>query len=141
MFNLAKIKAKAKWVENMRTIVDNTRTHSVVCDVGPASGGTDTGPSALELALMSLADCAVTIFADVAKKSRISLTEMEVEAEADKPSDSPKIEGVNLKVRIAGKARQALLEAAWRRTEARCPVMVIFKEPIPVRISVEIVPE
>jgi uncharacterized OsmC-like protein len=141
VFNLAKIKAKAKWVENMRSIVDNTRTHSVVCDVGPASGGTDSGPSALELALMALADCAVTIFADVAKKSRISLTEMEVEAEAEKPPDSPKIEGVNLKVRIAGKARQALMEAAWRRTEAGCPVMIIFKEPIPVRVSVEIVPE
>jgi len=138
---LAKIKAKAKWVENMRSVVDNTRTHSIVCDVGPSSGGTDSGPSALELALMALADCAVTIFADVAQKSRISLTEMEVEAEAEKPSDSPKIEGVNLKVRIAGKARQALLEAAWRRTEAGCPVVVIFKEPIPVKVSVEVTPE
>jgi uncharacterized OsmC-like protein len=142
VFSLAKIiKAKAKWVENMRSIVDNVRTHSVVCDAEPTSGGTDSGPSALELALMALADCAVTIFAEIAKKSRIALTEMEVEAEAEKPPDSPKIKGVNLKVRIAGKARQALLEAAWRRTEAGCPVMVIFKEPIPVNVSVEIAPE
>jgi len=141
VFSLVKIKAKAKWVENMRSIADDTRTHSVVCDVGLASGGTDRGPSALELALMALADCAVTIFADVAQKSRISLTRMEVEAEAEKPPDSPKIRGVNLKVHIAGKARQALLEAAWRRTEAECPVMVIFKEPIPVKVSLEIVPE
>jgi uncharacterized OsmC-like protein len=141
VFRIAKIKAKAKWVENIRSIVDNGRVHSVVCDVGPTSGGSDSGPSALELALMALADCAVTIFADVAKKSEITLTKMEVEAEVEKSPDSPKIGAVNLKVHIAGKARQALLEAAWRRTEAGCPVMEIFKNPIPVNVELEIVPE
>jgi len=138
---MAKIKAKAKWVESIRSITDDTRSHSVVCDTSQASGGMDSGPSALELALMSLADCAVTIFAEIAKNSGIALTKMEVEAEAEKPSGSPKIGAVNLKVRIAGKARQALLEAAWRRTEAGCPVMEIFKNPIPVNVQVEIVPE
>lgn len=138
---MAKIKAKAKWVENIRSVVDNTRTHSVVCDVGRTSGGTDSGPSALELAIMALADCAVTIFADIAKNSGIELTRVEVEAEAEKPPDLPKLSGVNLKVHIAGKTRQALLEAAWRRTEADCPVLLIFKEPIPVSVKVEISPE
>lgn len=138
---MTKIKAKAKWVENIRSIVDNGRVHSVVCDVGSASGGNDSGPSALELALMALADCAVTIFADIAKKSRIALSHMEVEAEAEKSSDSPKIGAVNLKVHITGKARQALLEAAWRRTEVGCPVMEIFKNPIPVMVELEIVSE
>ena len=90
---------------------------------------------------MALADCAVTIFADIAKKSGIALTRMEVEAEAEKPPDSPKLSGVNLKMHIARKARQALLEAAWHRTEAGCPVMIIFKEPIPVNVEVEITPE
>lgn len=137
---MAKIKAKATWVENIRSVVDDMRTHSVVCDTGTSSGGTDSGPSALELALMSLADCAVTIFAEIAKNSGIALTRMEVEAEAEKPPDSPKIGNVNLKVRVAGKARQALLEAAWRRTEAGCPVMEIFKNPIPVNVELEIVP-
>jgi len=141
VFGMAKIRAKAVWVENIRSIADDMRSHSVVCDVGQASGGADSGPSALELALMSLADCAVTIFAEIAKNSGIALTKMEVEAEAEKPPNSPKIGGVNLKVRIACKARQALLEAVWRRTEAGCPVMEIFKNPIPVNVELEIVPE
>ena len=138
---MAKIKAKAKWVESIRSIADDTRSHSVVCDTSQTDGGADSGPSALELALMSLADCAVTIFAEIAKNSGIALTKMEVEAEAEKKRGSPKISDVNLKVRVAGKARQALLEAAWRRTEAGCPVMEIFKNPIPVNVQVEIVPE
>ena len=40
---MPKIKAKATWVENVRSIVDNQRTHSVVCDMSTAAGGTDSG--------------------------------------------------------------------------------------------------
>jgi uncharacterized OsmC-like protein len=138
---MAKIKAHARWIENVRSIADNTRTHSIVLDMETAKGGNDTGPTALELSLMALADCAVTIFADVAKQSGIPLTRVEVEAEADKTPDSPKLSNVNLKVHIAGKARQALLEAAWRRTKASYPVLFIFKEPVPVNVELEIKPE
>lgn len=138
---MAITKARAQWIENVRSVADNTRSHSVVCDLKTTSDGTDTGPTALELSLMALADCAVTIFADIAKNSKIQLTKMQTEVEAEKPPDSEKLSSVNLKVRIAGKARKDLLEAAWRRTEAGCPVMEIFRNPIPVRIAVEIVPE
>ncbi|MEM4522636.1 MAG: hypothetical protein QW738_05460 [Nitrososphaeria archaeon] len=68
---LPKYKAKAKWIENVRSVVDNSRTHSIVCDLPVTGGGSDSGPTALELAIMALADCAVTIFADVCKKSNI----------------------------------------------------------------------
>ncbi|MEM2103064.1 MAG: OsmC family protein [Candidatus Bathyarchaeia archaeon] len=138
---MAKVKAHARWVENTRSIVDNTRTHSIVLDVETTKGGTDSGPTALELSLMSLAGCAITIFADVAKKSKIPLTKMEVEVESEKSPDSPVISNVNLKVRIAGKARHELLEAAWRRTEANCPVLFAFKEPIPIKVETEIISE
>lgn len=135
---MAKIKANAKWIENIRLVVDNTRSHSVVCDVSQASGGGDTGPTALELALMSLAGCAVTIYADVAKKSGVALSRLEVAAEAEKPPDSPKLIEVNMKVNVEGKVRKELLEAMWRRTEANCPVLFIFKEPMPVKTELEI---
>ena len=45
---MPKIKAKATWVENVRSIVDNQRVHSVVCDLSTPAGGTDSGPTALE---------------------------------------------------------------------------------------------
>ena len=86
---MPKIKAKATWVENVRSKVDNQRNHSVECDLSTAAGGTDCGPTALELSLMALADCGVTIFADVCKKSNIKLNKVEVTAEADKSPDSP----------------------------------------------------
>jgi uncharacterized OsmC-like protein len=135
------IKVKAKFVENVQSIADNTRGHSLVLDLGAAKGGTNTGPSALELAIMALADCAVTIFADVAKKSNVELSKMEVVAEADKPADSPKLNGVNLKITVASKAREQKLNAVWRRTEANCPVVSIFQDNIPIKIEFETIAE
>ncbi len=90
---------------------------------------------------MALADCAITICADVAKNSKIALTKVEAIAEAEKSPDSPKLTGVNMKVHVSGKARKQLLEALWRRTEANCPVVYIFKESIPLKVELEITPE
>jgi len=134
---MPKIKAKATWVENVRSKVDNQRNHSVECDLSTVAGGTDCGPTALELSLMALADCGVTIFADVCKKSNIELNKVEVTAEADKSPDSPVISGVTMKVNASSNARKELLEAAWRRTEANCPVLYIFKDPVPVKVEFE----
>lgn len=134
---MAKIKARALLVENVRSIVDNRRSHSVVLDLGTGSGGSDTGATALELSLMALADCAVTICADVAKNSKVQLTKLEVHAEADKSPDSPVLSNVNIKVHLAGKARKEILQALWRRTEANCPVLFVFQEPIPVKVELE----
>jgi putative redox protein len=138
---MGKIKVSAKWVENVRSVAENSRGHKVVMDLGTASGGDNKGPSALEVAIMSLADCAVTIFADVCKKSNIEISKMEVIAEAEKPADSPVISGVNMKVKIAAKDRKQKIDAVWRRTEANCPVVFIFKENIPINIEVETVAE
>lgn len=134
---MSKIKAKAKLVENVRSVVDNQRTHSVVCDLPPAQNGDDSGPTALELALMALADCGVTIFADVCKKSNIDPGKVEVTVEAEKTPDSPLISVVTMKVNVSSKARKELLDAAWRRTEANCPVLLIFKEPVTVKVEFE----
>jgi len=134
---MPKIKAKATWVENVRSMVDNQRTHNVVCDMSTAAGGTDCGPTALELSMMALADCGVTIFADVCKKSNIQLKKAEVTVEADKSPDSPMVTAVSMKVNVVSSARKELVDAAWRRTEANCPVLIIFKDPTPVKVEFE----
>ena len=138
---MPKIIANAKWVQNVQTITDNTRGHSIVLDLGTAKGGDNTGPSALELAIMSLADCAVTIFADVCKQSNVEISKMEVVAEADKPADSPRLTGVDLKITVTSKTRKQKLDAVWRRTEANCPVVSIFQDNIPIKVEFKTIAE
>jgi uncharacterized OsmC-like protein len=135
---MGKIKAKAKLLENVRLVTENTRGHSVICDLSEAAGGTNAGPTPLELALMSLAGCGVIIFADVCKNSKIDPGEIHIDVEAEKSPSSPTLSGVTMKVNIASKARKALVEAAWRRTEAGCPVLFVYKESVPVKVEVEI---
>lgn len=136
---MPKYRSTAKWIENARSVVDNSRFHSIICDLPAALGGNDTGPAALELALMALADCALTMFADVCKKSNITLNRLEATAEAERPENSPKLSGATIKVKVSANARKELIEAAWKGREANCPVLLIFREPIPVKVEVEIV--
>ena len=135
---MAKINGKAKLLENTRLVAENGRGHSVICDLPESQGGTNAGPSPLELALMSLAGCGVIIYADVCKNSKIDPGTIEVAVEAEKSATSPTLTGVTMKVSINSKARRGLVEAAWRRTEASSPVLYIYKEPIPTKVEVTI---
>jgi uncharacterized OsmC-like protein len=103
-----------------------------------AAGGTNAGPTPLELALMALAGCGVIIYADVCKNSKIEPGQIEIAVEAEKTPNSPVLSAVTMKVNIASKARKALVEAAWRRTEAGCPVLFVYKESVPVKVEVEV---
>jgi uncharacterized OsmC-like protein len=135
---MAKLTAKAKLIENVKLVCENNRGHSVICDLSEASGGTNAGPTPLELGLMALAGCGVIIFADVCKNSKIDPGKVEINVEAQKSGDSPVIKDVSMKVNVVSKTRKALLEAAWRRTEANCPVVFIYKENIPVKVEFEL---
>ena len=138
MIFTAKIKASAKLLENTRLVTENSRGHSVICDLPKTSGGDDTGPTPLELALMSLAGCGVIIYADVCKNSKIEPGNIEITIEAEKSANAPTLNAVTMKVNISSKARKALAEAAWRRTEANCPVLYIYKGTVPVNVETDI---
>ncbi len=135
---MTKLKGNAKLLENVRLVTDNGRGHSVICDLSEASGGTNAGPTPLELAVMALAGCGVIIYADVCKNSKIDPGSIDIAVEAEKTANSPTISGVTMRVNIVSKARKALVEAAWRRTEAQCPVFFVYKEAVPVKVETQI---
>ena len=135
---MAKLKANAKLLENVRLETDNGRGHKVICDLSEAAGGTNAGPTPLELALMALSGCGVIIYADVCKNSKIDPGKIEINVETEKSGISPTLAGVTMKVNIESPARKGLVEAAWRRTEANCPVMFVYKEAVPVKVETQI---
>src|SRR4030042_4768983 len=103
---MAKLKGNAILLENVRLVTDNGRGHSVMCYLSEAGGGTNAGPSPLELALMALAGCGVIIYADVCRKSKIAPGKIAIGVEAEKSSDSPSLKGVTMKVNIESKVRK-----------------------------------
>ena len=138
---MQKIEVRANWVQNVQSIADNSRGHSLVVDLPKEKGGTNTGPTALELALISLAECAVTIFADVCKKSNVTIDNLEVVAEAKREPNSPKVSDVTIKTTVKAKERKQKLDAIWRRTEATCPVVSIFQNNTPINVEFKIINE
>jgi uncharacterized OsmC-like protein len=138
---MTKLKANAKLIENVKLVTNNGRGHSVVCDLSEAAGGTNAGPSPLELALMALAGCGVIIYADICKNSKIEPGNIDIAVEAEKTDKPQVIANVSMKVNIKSKSRKNLVEAAWRRTEAACPVLFVYKENVPVKVETTICTE
>lgn len=119
------MKAVSVWISGFRSVVDNGRAHSVVVDLPVNQGGEDLGPTALELALMSLAGCIGTIFAIVAGKRKLSYERLRVELEAEKGEKT--IEKVRGVLRIKTAASREEVETALRLTMEICPVGLIFE--------------
>ena len=121
------MKSTAKLINNYKSVVDNNRSHSIVLDLPTSSDGTDSGPTALELSLMSLSGCISTIFAIVAKKMRLNYQDLEVEVEGDKTQDLNTIGWANINVSIVSDESRERIEKCLDNTVDNCPVGVLFK--------------
>ena len=119
------MKSRAKWVENSKIYVDDGRGHGTVLDL---PSGDDTGPTALELSVMSYAGCIVTIFKLVAEKRRITFDSLSVDVIADKPQGAKTIEKIEFHTQVSSDADQKALEKCLEITAKTCPVGVLFKD-------------
>jgi putative redox protein len=124
---LVKIHAAAKLLKGFRIDVDDGRKHAICLDLQP-NDGTDMGPSALELALMSYVGCYLTIFALTAKKMRITLKDMEVRTEAVKSEVVGTITETKTDIYIKADAPEDRIQKAHELTLKSCPVGILFEK-------------
>lgn len=103
-----------------------------------AQGGTNADPTPFELALMSLTGCATIIYADVCKKSKINIGQIEVAVRSRKNAGYIKVKGGTMKVNIVSKIRKRFVEAVWRRTETICPIVYIYNDFVSIKVDVDI---
>ncbi|HMK83747.1 MAG TPA: OsmC family protein [Candidatus Bathyarchaeia archaeon] len=120
------MKAVSIWAEGGRSVLDDDRGHSVVVDLPIDQNGTNAGPTALELCLMSLAGCTTTIFRIVAGKRNFAYKAFKVELEAEKPNDALTITSVKGKMEVVTDAEEKEAETVLKLTLKTCPVGVIF---------------
>ncbi len=122
------MKSTCKWIEGMKSTVDNGRGHTVTLDLPSAQGGTDEGATALELAVMGLSGCVGTIFALVAKNSKVEFSALEVELDAEKPDSAKTVTAAKAIVRVKSAAAEDRLERILKKTMELCPVGVLFEQ-------------
>jgi uncharacterized OsmC-like protein len=123
---LTKLYANAKLVKGFRIDVDDGRTHALCLDLPIDDDGTDMGPSALELALMSYTGCYAAIFVLTAKKMRFSLKDLEVEAEAVKSEEAGTITEVKFEIMAKANIPKDRIQRIHGLTLQNCPVGKIF---------------
>lgn len=122
------MKSNSLWTRKFQSVVDNGRNHSMVVDLPEAKGGDNSGPTALELCVMSFSGCVGTIFAMVAEKMRLSFDKMEVEAQAEQKNGAPTITDIHFIFSIRTTESKDKIEKCLSHTLSTCPVGVLFKQ-------------
>jgi uncharacterized OsmC-like protein len=124
---LTVITSKAKLIRDLRVAVDNGRAHSVCLDLPPELG-TDMGPTALELGVMSFAGCFATIFSLTAKKMRIGLKDLEVELRAQKSEETGTIISAEFDITVKSDVSEDRIQRIFELTRENCPVGKLFEQ-------------
>ena len=125
---MTKLNATAKLVKNYRIDVDDGRAHAICLDLEEDDGGTDMGPSALELALMSFAGCYAAIFMLTANKMRKTIKDLEVKAEAVKSEEAGTITETKFDITIKADMPEERVHRLHELTVKGCPVGKIFEK-------------
>lgn len=128
VLNVAKLYGNAVLVRDMRIDVDDGRSHAVCLDLPLDDEGTDLGPTALELALMSYAGCYATIFVLTAKKMRVTLKGLEVKSEGIKTEEVGTITEVCFDITVKAEIPEDRVQRLHYLTLKGCPVEKIFNK-------------
>jgi uncharacterized OsmC-like protein len=122
-----KLHSTAKLIKDLRISIDDGRTHCVCLDLPPELG-TDKGPTALELGVMSYTGCVTQIFALTAKKMRIPLKDLEVKVEAVKSDEAGTITEASFDITVKADAPEDRIQRIFKLTLENCPVGKLFEK-------------
>lgn len=100
----------------------------MVIDLPDPKGGSNSGPTALEMCVMSFSGCVGTIFALVAQKMRIAFEKMEVEVSAEQKNEAPTITDVHFTLSIQTSESEEKIEKCIEHTMNTCPAGVLYRQ-------------
>ena len=85
------MKARVKWLDNMSFVGESGSGHSVVMDGPPELGGRNLGVRPMEMLLLGLGGCSSFDVVLILQKSKQTVTDCEVEIEAERADSEPKV--------------------------------------------------
>jgi len=134
------MEARGTWQSGFETRVEDSRGHTVTVDLPVDEGGRDSGTSALELMVLSLAGCVSTIFGLIARKRRLAFEGFEIVLTAVRPEGAPTIERIHGIVEVRTSASREDVDTVLRLTLKTCPVGVLLERAqVPVEVGLSVV--
>jgi len=85
------MKCRVKWLDHMSFVGESDSGHSVVMDGSPDIGGRDLGVRPMEMLLLGLGGCTAIDVVSILHKSRQAIVDCEVEIEAERADEIPKV--------------------------------------------------
>ena len=85
------MKCRIKWLDHMSFVGESDSGHSIVMDSSPDAGGRDLGVRPMEMLLLGLGGCTSIDVILILKKTRQRIVDCEVEIEAERAADIPKV--------------------------------------------------
>ena len=85
------MKCRIKWLDHMSFVGESDSGHSVVMDGAPDAGGRNLGVRPMEMLLLGLGGCTAFDVVSILRKSRQQISDCEVEVEAERADEIPKI--------------------------------------------------
>ena len=85
------MKCRIKWLDHMSFVGESGSGHSVVMDGAPEAGGRDLGIRPMEMLLLGLGGCTAFDVVSILHKSRQQISDCEVEIEAERATEIPKV--------------------------------------------------
>ncbi|MDL2296705.1 OsmC family protein [Bacteroidales bacterium OttesenSCG-928-B11] len=122
------MKSTAIWTKDFQSVVDNGRSHSAIIDLPEEKGGGNSGPTALEMCVMSLCGCISTIFARVATKMKIEFENYKVEVYAEQEQGAPTITDAHCVLYVHTQCPEERVERCFETTIKNCPVGTLFSQ-------------
>jgi len=135
------MQSRGVWEGGFVTRLEDGRGHSVTIDEPVEDGGTNKGPAAFELLLLSLTGCISTIFHIIADKRKLPFEGFTVFLRGERPKGAPTIQRVHGTVEVRTRASQEDVDTVLRLTLKTCPVGVLFdRAQVPVEVTSRVVP-
>lgn len=138
------MKARASWVEGMAFMGEAGSGHAVVMDGAPEYGGRNIGIRPMEMLLIGLAGCTGFDVVQILKKGRENVTGCEVEVEAERASEDPKVfTKIRIAYRVTGRGlSQAKAERAVTLSKEKyCSASIMLGATAEMSTSLEVVDE
>ena len=85
------MKCRVKWLDHMSFVGESNSGHSVVMDGAAEAGGRNLGIRPMEMLLLGLGGCTAFDVVSILHKSRQKMVDCEVEIEAERATDIPKV--------------------------------------------------
>jgi len=138
------MKARAKWVEGMAFMGEAGSGHAVIMDGAPEYGGRNIGIRPMEMLLIGLAGCTGFDVVQILKKGREAVTGCEVEVEAERATEDPKVfTKIHIAYRVSGSGlSQAKAERAVTLSKEKyCSASIMLGATAEMSTSLTVIDE